>query len=71
MPGRPDRSLSPASPPTPSRDAPDRTSLVVRLGLLLLLLLGVGSVFGDSLLGLISPPTGTTGSPEAPPVPPG
>jgi hypothetical protein len=67
MPGRPARSLSPASPPPPYRGSPDRTSLIVRLGLLLLFLLGVGSVFGESLMGLVYPPAGTSGSLESPP----
>jgi hypothetical protein len=74
MPGRPARSLSPASPPPPYRGRPDdgtslrdRTSLIVRLGLLLLFLLGVGSVFGESLMGLVYPPAGASGSPESPP----
>lgn len=35
---------------------PDRTSVVVRVGLLVLLLIGVASIFGESLLGLITHP---------------
>ena len=46
---------------------PDRTSWIVRLGLLLLLLLGVASVFGESLMGLVYPPAGASGSLESPP----
>jgi hypothetical protein len=41
--------------------------LIVRLGLLLLLLLGVASVFGESLMGLVYPAAGASGSPESPP----
>jgi hypothetical protein len=66
MPGRPARPLSPASPPSPARVTPDRTSLIVRVGLLLLFILGVGSVFGETLMGLLYPPTGTSG-PGLPP----
>lgn len=58
MPGRPARPLSAASPP--ARGTPDRTSLIVRVGLLVLFLLGVGSVFGESLMGLVYPPASET-----------
>jgi hypothetical protein len=67
MPGRPARPLSPASPPPLARATPDRTTLVVRVGLLLLFLLGVGSVFGETLMGLVYPPTGASGPAEPPP----
>jgi hypothetical protein len=67
MPGRPDRPLSHPSPP--ARGTPDRTSLIVRVGLLVLFLLGVGSVFGESLMGLVSPPAGTPGPAESGPSP--
>jgi hypothetical protein len=53
--------LAPASPP-PRRD---RTTLVVRLGLLTLLLLGVITVFGESLGAVLFPP-GETPAPERP-----
>jgi hypothetical protein len=68
MPGRPDRPLSQPSPP--ARGTPDRTSLIVRAGLLVLFLLGVGSVFGESLMGLVYPPTGTSGPVESAPIQP-
>ena len=70
MPGRPARPLSPVSPPPTPRGTPDRTSLIVRVGLLLLFLLGVGSVFGESLMGLVYPPTGASGPVESPPIAP-
>lgn len=46
----------------------DHTTLVVRLGLLLLLVIGVASVFGDSLMGLFAPPVenGLGGGAELP-----
>ena len=58
--------LRPAPPPR------DRVTLVVRCTLVLLLVIGVWSVFGDSLLGLTgappetSPPAAAPGSPAAP-----
>jgi hypothetical protein len=51
--------IAPASTP-PRRD---RTTLVVRLGLLTLLLLGVITVFGESLGAVLFPP-GETPTPE-------
>ncbi len=44
--------IAPAPPP-PRRD---RTTLVVRLGLLALFLLGVLTVFGESLVAAVFPP---------------
>jgi hypothetical protein len=40
----------------------DRTTLVVRLGLAVLLAVGVASVFGESLLGLLRPPVESPGA---------
>jgi hypothetical protein len=49
----------------PTRPARDRTSLVVRMGLLLLLVVGVASIFGDALLGLAGASgSGPQGSPQ-------
>jgi hypothetical protein len=48
----------------------DRTTLVVRLGLLTLLLLGVVTVFGESLGALLFPPAETP-APERRKEPPG
>jgi hypothetical protein len=48
-------------PPTRDPDR-DRTTLVVRLGLAVLLAVGVASVFGESLLGLLRPPVETSGA---------
>jgi hypothetical protein len=50
------------NPPDRLRDR-DRTTLVVRLGLLILLVVGVASVFGESLVGLIRPPPGDAPAP--------
>ena len=58
--------VTPITPSRPARAGPDRTSLVVRLGLLLLLLLGVASVFGETLLGLVYPPTERLGERRRP-----
>ena len=56
------------APPPATRD---RVTLVVRLTLALLLVIGVLSIFGDSLLGTGGdPPTGSTG-PASQPEPPG
>ena len=51
-----------AVPPSPRRD---RTTLVVRLGLLVLFLLGVVTVFGESLAAALFPPgdSATTSAP--------
>jgi hypothetical protein len=67
MPGPPARPLSSESPPPPAPATPDRTTLVVRVGLLLLSLLGVGSVFGETLMGMVYPPAGASGTAEPPP----
>lgn len=52
------------SPSSPRRD---RTTLVVRLGLFLLFLLGVLTIFGDSLLAALFPGADTPTAPAAPP----
>ena len=64
------------APPPPSRQPPspadvplrDRTSLIVRLGLVLLLAIGVVSVFGEHLMGLTADPgpAAPAGEPQRP-----
>jgi hypothetical protein len=44
---------APTSPPTSPRR--DRTTLIVRLGLLTLFLIGIMTVFGESLIAVLFP----------------
>jgi hypothetical protein len=47
--------MRPLPRPAPSAPATDRTTLLVRLGLIALALLGVVAVFGEPLLGISAP----------------
>ena len=65
------RPLPPSSPPPVANDRNNaRTTTVVRLGLILLALVGVLSIFGEPLLGLgASGASGEATSPSPPAAP--
>jgi hypothetical protein len=54
--------------PTPAgRRTRDRTSQVVAMGLVLLALLGVATVFGDAIVAFVDPTYAPPAAPSAPP----